>query len=71
LEHLAGRRGEKLLFEGLSLTLGPGAIAELRGPNGAGTTTLLLIVAGVLVPLWTIWLGASIGRGSQPAAEPA
>jgi heme exporter protein A len=50
LEHLAGRRGEKLLFEGLSLTLGPGAIAELRGPNGAGKTTLLLIVAGVLRP---------------------
>jgi hypothetical protein len=32
---------------------------------------LLVIVSGVLVPLWTIWLGASIGRGSEPAAEQA
>jgi hypothetical protein len=31
---------------------------------------LLLIVSGVLIPLWTIWLGASIGRGSEPVPEP-
>jgi len=48
LQNLSGRRGERLLFEGLTLSVGPGEIAELRGPNGAGKTTLLLIVAGVL-----------------------
>jgi hypothetical protein len=31
---------------------------------------LLVIVSGVLVPLWTIWLGASIGRRSESAADP-
>jgi hypothetical protein len=31
---------------------------------------LLVIVSGVLVPLWTIWLGASIGRPSESAADP-
>jgi len=50
LDALAGKRGEKPLFDGISLTLGPGEAAELRGPNGAGKTTLLMIVAGVLRP---------------------
>ncbi|MDR3475559.1 MAG: heme ABC exporter ATP-binding protein CcmA [Devosia sp.] len=48
LTHLAGKRGEKLLFEGVDLTVRPGEIAELRGANGAGKTTLLMIVAGVV-----------------------
>jgi heme exporter protein A len=48
LDALAGGRGERRLFEGVSLTLRPGEAAQLRGPNGAGKTTLLLIVAGVL-----------------------
>jgi heme exporter protein A len=48
LDRLAGQRGEKRLFDGVSLTLEPGQIAELRGPNGAGKTTLLLIVAGIV-----------------------
>ena len=48
LDAVAGGRGDRVLFEGVSLTLGPGEAAQLRGPNGAGKTTLLLIVAGVL-----------------------
>ena len=50
LDGLAGRRGERRLFTGLSLTLEPGQVAELRGPNGAGKSTLLLILAGILSP---------------------
>lgn len=50
LAALAGKRGEKLLFSGLDLTVRPGEIAELRGANGAGKTTLLMIVAGILRP---------------------
>jgi len=50
LDALAGKRGEKLLFSGVSLTLAAGQVAELRGPNGAGKTTLLMIVAGVVRP---------------------
>ncbi|HTJ57983.1 MAG TPA: heme ABC exporter ATP-binding protein CcmA [Devosiaceae bacterium] len=49
-EDLAGSRGEKLLFAGVELTLVAGEIAELRGPNGIGKTTLLMIVAGVVRP---------------------
>jgi heme exporter protein A len=50
LDSLAGRRGERTLFAGLSLTLNPGQIVELRGPNGAGKSTLLLIIAGIVHP---------------------
>jgi heme exporter protein A len=48
LTDLAGQRGERRLFEHLSLSLGPGEAAELRGANGAGKTTLLMIVAGIV-----------------------
>ena len=44
---LAGRRGERLLFEGLDLTLRPGEVVWLRGRNGRGKTTLLRLLAGL------------------------
>ncbi|MEA3048809.1 MAG: heme exporter protein [Sphingomonadales bacterium] len=43
-------RGGRLLFEGLSLTLGPGEAALARGPNGAGKSSLLRLAAGLLRP---------------------
>jgi len=48
IEKLAARRGERLLFADLDLALGPGEAIELRGANGVGKTTLLLIVAGIV-----------------------
>jgi heme exporter protein A len=47
---LAGRRGERLLFEGLDLTLWPGEVVWLRGRNGRGKTTLLRLLAGLSAP---------------------
>ena len=66
LENLSGRRGERLLFEEISLRLEPGEIAELRGPNGAGKTTLLLIVAGFLRPA----SGSALVLGGDPEGRP-
>jgi heme exporter protein A len=43
-------RGERILFRGVSLTLGPGEAILLRGQNGAGKTTLLRILAGLTQP---------------------
>lgn len=41
------RRGERWLFEDLSLTLEPGSCWALTGPNGCGKSTLLRSLAGL------------------------
>lgn len=44
---LACRRGETLLFRGVSLRLDAGSALHVRGPNGVGKSSLLRIVAGL------------------------
>lgn len=48
---LACRRGERLLFAGLSLSLGPGEALHVTGANGIGKSSLIRILAGLLRPL--------------------
>lgn len=48
---LACRRGERLLFRGLSFDLKPGEALQVVGPNGTGKSSLLRILAGLLRPL--------------------
>ncbi len=43
-------RGDRLLFEGLSLALNRGDALWLRGPNGAGKSSLIRLAAGLLRP---------------------
>ena len=47
---LACRRGERLLFRGLSFELGAGEALQVAGPNGTGKSSLLRILAGLLRP---------------------
>lgn len=47
---LACRRGERLLFRGLSLALGPGEALHVTGSNGIGKSSLIRILAGLLRP---------------------
>lgn len=47
---LACRRGERLLFRGLSFALGAGEALQVAGPNGAGKSSLIRILAGLLQP---------------------
>ncbi len=65
VEDLAIRRGERLLFEHLSFAVAPGEAVALIGRNGAGKTSLLRAVAGLLRP------AAGIVRfgGVEDAAE--
>lgn len=48
LDDVACIRGDRLLFEGLSLTLNRGDALWLRGPNGAGKSSLIRLAAGLL-----------------------
>ncbi len=50
LQQAAVRRGDRVLFEGLSLTISDGDRVGLVGTNGTGKSTLLRIVAGVDPP---------------------
>ena len=69
IEGLAGRRGERLLFTGLSAAVGPGEALRVTGPNGCGKTTALRIVCGLLPSE----AGAVRWRGrivSEPSSDP-
>jgi heme exporter protein A len=50
VDNLALARGERQLFEGLGFSLRRGEAAALTGANGAGKTSLLRAVAGLLRP---------------------
>jgi heme exporter protein A len=47
---IACRRGERLLFRGLSLDLAGGQALQVAGPNGMGKSSLIRILAGLLRP---------------------
>ena len=55
-------RGERHVLQGVSLTLRPGELLHVWGPNGTGKTTLLRVVSGLLRPeQGTVsWCGRSI-----------
>jgi heme exporter protein A len=49
-EDLACRRGERLVFAGLSFRLPAGGAVMLTGANGSGKTSLLRLLAGLIRP---------------------
>ena len=57
---LACRRGERLLFAGLTLDLTPGMALHLAGPNGVGKSSLIRILAGLARP----WSGSVAREGA-------
>lgn len=47
---LACRRGDRLLFRGLSFELDAGDALQVVGPNGTGKSSLIRLLAGLLRP---------------------
>ena len=47
-EGVSLRRGGRLRFEDLDLTLGPGEALHVAGPNGSGKSSLIRLAAGLL-----------------------
>jgi heme exporter protein A len=66
-ENLACRRGERVVFAGLSFTVEAGAAVLLTGANGAGKSTLLRLLAGLLAPAE----GRLLWQGSDAFADRA
>jgi len=69
VESLAVQRGERLLFKGLDLSVAAGEAAALVGANGAGKTSLLRTVAGLLRPVaGRVWFS---GEGGELESDEA
>ena len=50
VETLTKRYAGKLALEGCSLTIPPGKIVGLLGPNGSGKTTMMKMINGLILP---------------------
>lgn len=62
LQNLACARGGKSLFTDLTILLEPGQLLRITGSNGAGKSSLLRILCGLLMPFTGAihWRGESI-----------
>src|SRR3546814_6418544 len=69
---LACRRGDRVLFRGLDLSLGGGAALHVTGANGVGKSSLLRLLASLLRP----YAGSVVADGvialldERPALDP-
>jgi heme exporter protein A len=63
LRQLECVRGRRSLFKGLDLAVRPGQLLRLQGANGAGKTSLLRMICGLLAPAHgeVLWRGQRVG----------
>jgi heme exporter protein A len=62
---IACRRGDRVLFRGLSFALGAGEALHLSGPNGIGKSSLMRILGGLLRP----YAGTVASEGTLALAD--
>jgi heme exporter protein A len=64
-------RGDRRLFSNLSFAVLPGTFVQLTGANGSGKTSLLRIIAGLMIPESgeVRWQGAKIGSLAEEYSQ--
>lgn len=69
---LACRRGDRVLFSGLSFSLDAGQAVQIAGTNGVGKSSLIRLLAGLLRPLsGAIERSGAVGLiDERPALDP-
>jgi len=50
IEHLTFKRGERIIYNDISLSIPVGKITAIMGPSGIGKTTLLRLIGGQIKP---------------------
>ena len=50
IDNMTFRRGERTIYDGISLRVPKGKITAVMGPSGIGKTTLLKLIGGQLRP---------------------
>ena len=71
LDGLTCARGTRLLFSGLSANVRPGQLLRVRGANGAGKTSLLRMLCGLLLPTdgQVLWRGLPLAAQRQTLGQ--
>jgi ABC-type Mn2+/Zn2+ transport system ATPase subunit len=70
LDDVAAAYHDRIVLEGISLSIQPGTLTSIVGPNGAGKSTLLKLIAGVMPARAgsILVLGAAPGRAARRIA---
>lgn len=50
VRNLGFRRGQRVIYDNISLTIPRGKVTAIMGPSGIGKTTLLKLIGGQLIP---------------------
>ncbi|MGE8559125.1 MULTISPECIES: ABC transporter ATP-binding protein [unclassified Acinetobacter] len=50
IKNLSFKRGERIIYDNVNLTIRRGQITAIMGPSGTGKTTLLRLIGGQLIP---------------------
>ena len=71
LRRIHKRFGQRVILDGIDLTIGRGEVVVLVGPSGSGKSTLLKMVSGIETPdEGEVWLSGQIATTTPPYRRP-